>query len=123
MDDTVLNLRFGEHSLNGGGEAGQVIRTGNEDVLHTPVPQAIEDGGPVLGALILAYPHAQYVLPAVQIDANGDIHRLFHHLSLAADMVVDRVQKHHRINALQWPLLPFPRHGENLVRDPAHGRV
>ena len=56
-----------------------------------PVPQAIEYSGPVPGALVLAYPHTQYVFPAIQADPYGDVHRLFHHLSLAADMVVDGV--------------------------------
>ena len=67
-----------------------------------------------------AVKYTQNVLPAVQIDAEGDVHRLLHHLPLAADMVVDGVQEYHRINALQRPLLLFPRHGENLVRNPAH---
>lgn len=33
-----------------------------------------------------------------------------HHLSLAADMVMDGIQKYHRVDALQWPLLPLFRH-------------
>ena len=77
VDDAVLDLRFWEHSLNGGGEASEVICTGNEDILHTAVAQTVENSGPVLGALIFTYPHAQYVFPAIQIDSNGDIDRFF----------------------------------------------
>ena len=32
-----------------------------------------------------------------------------HNLPLAADMVVDGIQKYHRIDTLQGPLLPFPK--------------
>lgn len=51
---------------------------------------------------------------------HSPIHRLFHHLSLASDMVVDGVQEYHRINALRRPLLPFFCHRKNFVRDTAH---
>ena len=39
-------------------KSGKVIRVGNENILHTTVPQAVEHGRPELGALIFAYPHA-----------------------------------------------------------------
>ena len=74
-----------------------------------PVSQAIEDGGPILGALIFPNPHAQYVFPAIQIDSIGNIDCLFHNLPLAAEVVMDGIQKYHRIDALQGPLLPFPK--------------
>ena len=67
VNDAVLDFRFREHRLNGGGEAGEVIRTGNEDVLYAAVSQAIEYGGPVLGALVFAYPHTKHIFPAIQI--------------------------------------------------------
>ena len=43
-------------------KSGNVIRVGDENILHTTVPQAVEHGHPELGALIFAYPHAQYIL-------------------------------------------------------------
>ena len=43
-------------------KSGNVIRVGDENILHTTVPQAVEHGRPELGALIFAYPHAQYIL-------------------------------------------------------------
>ncbi len=77
----------------------------------------------VHAALVFSDPHTQNVLPAVQVNANSDVYRLLHDLALAADMVVDRVQKHYGVDPLQRPLLPLPHDGQNLVRDPAHGAV
>ena len=81
------------------GWSSQVICAGNENILPTMVTQAVEHSRPELGALIFAYPHAQYILPAIQIDAYDNIDRFLHNLSLVADMVVDSVQKkYHRID-------------------------
>ena len=66
-DDTVLDLGLGKGSVDGRIKSGKVIRAGDENILHTTVPQAVEHGCPELGALIFAYPHAQYILPAIQI--------------------------------------------------------
>ena len=72
-------------------KSGKVIRAGDENILHTTVPQAVEHGRPELGALIFAYPHTQDILPAIQINAYGNIHRFLYDLPFAADMVVDGV--------------------------------
>ena len=92
-------------------------------ISSTPVFQAVKHSYSEFGALIFPDPHTQNVFPAVQVNAYGDVYRLLHDLALAADMVVERVQKYHRIDALQRPLLPLPYDGQNLVRDPAHGAV
>ena len=86
--------------MDGRIKSGQIIRASDENILYATVPQAVEHGRPELGALIFTYPHAQYILPAIQIDAYGNIDCFLHDLSLAADMVVDGIQKHHRIDAL-----------------------
>ena len=57
VNDTVLNLCFRECGPNGSGEAGQVIGTNNENILYASVPQAIEYGGPILGALSFSPTH------------------------------------------------------------------
>ena len=62
-------------------------------------------------------------LPTVQIDANGNVNGLLHDLPLAADVVVNSIQEHHRIDGLQRPLLPLFGDGKDLVRDPAYGAV
>ena len=123
VNDAVLNLGFWEHGFNGIGKAGEIIRTGDENVLYAAISQAVEHICPVLGALVFAYPHTENVLPAVQIDTNGNVNCLFNDLSLAADVEMDGVQKYDRVDALQRPLLPFFCHGQDLVRDSADGRV
>ena len=121
VNDAILYIRFGKYRLNGVGESGQVVCAGDENILHAPVPQAVEYRCPVFGTFVLANPHPQHVFFAVQVDSYGDVYRLFHDLALTADVVMDGVHEHHRINAFQRPLLPFLRCRKYLVRDPAHG--
>ncbi len=123
MNDAVLNVRFGKDSLYGIGKAGQVVRTGNEHILYAAVPQTVEHGRPVLSAFVLSDPHSKNILPAAQVDANGNEHSLLYDLPFAADVVMDCIHEHDRINALQRPLLPFPGFGQHFVRDPAHGAL
>ena len=123
VDNAVLNLGFGESGVDGRVKSGQVVRAGDENVLYIPVFQAIEYGSPKLGALVLPDPHTQNILPAVRVDAYGDVHCLLHNLPLVADMVVDGVQKYHCVDGLQRPLLPLLGDGQNLVRNPAHRAV
>src|SRR5699024_4616491 len=101
----------------------KIVGTGNENVLYTAVFQAIQYGCPELGTLVFADPHPQNIFPAVQIDANGNVNGLLHDLALAADVVVNGVQEHHRIDGLQRPLLPLFGNGKDLVCDPAYGAV
>ena len=123
MDDAVLDLRLGEHCFNRCGKSGQIIRTGDENILNAPVSQAVEYRRPKFGALIFTDPHTQNVLLAVQIDANGNIDSLLHDLALTAHMVVDGIQKDHRVDSLQRPLLPFFCNGKDLVRNAAYSRI
>ena len=123
MEDAVLDLGLREAGVNGRIKSRQVVRAGDENVLYATVLQTIEYSRPEFGALVFSDPHTQNVLPAVQVNANSDVYRLLHDLALAADMVVDRVQKHYGVDPLQRPLLPLPHDGQDLVRDPAHGAV
>lgn len=123
VDNAVLDLGLGKSGMDGRIKSGKVIRAGDENILHTTVPQAVKHGHPELGALIFAYTHAQYILPAIQINTYGNIDRLPGDLPLAADMVVDGIHKYHRIDGLQRPLLPLFGHRQDLVRDPADRAV
>ena len=67
MDDAVLNFCFRKYGFNRIGKSVQVVNAGNENVLNTPVSQAVEHCSPELGALVFTYPHAQYVFPPVQL--------------------------------------------------------
>ena len=72
MDDTVLNLCLGEHRFNRCEKPSQIVRASDENVLNTPVSQAIEYRCPEFGALIFTDPHTQNVFLAVQIDTKGN---------------------------------------------------
>ena len=78
---------------------------------------------PEFGALVFADPHAQNIFLSVQINADGNVNSFLHDLAFAANRIVDRVQKHHRVDGLQWSLLPFFRDGQDLVCDPADGGI
>ena len=90
------------------------VGAGDENILYAPVFQAVEHRCPEFGALIFTDPHTQNIFLAVQIDANGNIDRLLDDLPLAADMVVDGIQKNHGVDGLQRPLLPFFCDGQDL---------
>ena len=73
-------------------KSGQIVCTGDENVLYASVFQAVEYSRPELGALIFSNPHAQDIFSAIQIDANGNIYCFLHDLPFTADMVVDGLQ-------------------------------
>ena len=56
VDDTVLDLSLREHLLASVVKPGQVICTGDKNVLYPAVSQAVEYGCPELGALIFSNP-------------------------------------------------------------------
>ena len=123
MDDAVLDLGLGEGGVDGRVKPRQIVGAGDENILYAPIFQAIEYGRPELGTLVFANPHPQDVFPAIQVDANGDVHGFLHNLSFAADMVVDGIQKHNGVDGLQRSLLPLFSNGQDLVRDPADRAV
>src|SRR5699024_1490470 len=123
VNDTVLDLGLGKYCMDGCVKSRKIVGTGNENILYTAIFQTIQYGCAELGALIFADPHPQNIFPAVQTYANGNVNGLFHDLAVAADVVVNGVQEHHRIDGLQRPLLPLFGDGKDLVRDPAYGAV
>ena len=79
---------MGIYRSDGITESGQIVCTGNKDILHATVSQAVEYSRPVSGAFILANPHAQYILLAIQIDPDSDIYSLLNDQHFAANMVL-----------------------------------
>lgn len=71
MKDAVLDLGLREDGVDGRVKSSEIIRKGDENILYVPVSQAIEHGRPELGVLIFAYPHAQHIFLAIQIDTYG----------------------------------------------------
>ena len=119
VNDAVLNLRSGIYGLNRCRESRQVICTGDEDILYTAGFQSVKDGAPGFGTFIFTNLHTENIFFAVQIDSYGDVDGLLHDLTFAPDMVVNRIQKYHRINAFQRSL-PFFHDGKNLVCNSAY---
>ena len=68
-------------------ETSQIVCTCDENILYAPILQTIQYGRPELCALILADPHAQNILAAIQIKADGNVHRLLYDLSFAAERI------------------------------------
>ena len=99
MDDTVLNLCLGKHRFNRSGKSGQIVRTGDENILNASISQTVEHRCPEFGALIFADPHAKNIFFAVQIDANCNINSLLDDLTLTSNMIVDGIQENHCVYA------------------------
>ena len=106
MNNTVLDLCTGINGSNCIAESGQVVCAGNEDVFYPAIPEAVQYSGSIAGALIFSAPHAQDILPAIQVNANGDVYRFLDDPAFTPDMVVDGVQENNGIDAFQRPLLP-----------------
>jgi hypothetical protein len=87
------------------GEALQAVDTGDEDVLHAAVAQLRHHLQPKLGALGLRQPQAQHLLLAGHLDADGQVHRLDPHRTLA-HLHVDAVQVDDWIHRIERPGLP-----------------
>ena len=121
MNDTVLYLCMRIYRFNRSGKAGEIIRAGDENIFNALVIKPVQHLSPILSAFVLAYPHAQNVLPAVKIDAYGYVDRLLYDLPFASYMVVYRVEKYHSVDRLKRSLLPlFCDRQYLLVRYPAH---
>ena len=123
VNHAVLNLRFREHRMDGCIETSQIVCTCDKNILYAPIPQTIQYGRPKLCALILADPHAQNIFATVQIKADGNVYCFLYNLPFTTNMVVDRIQKNYGIDRFQRPLLPFFRHRQDLIRDPAYRSV
>ena len=105
VHDAQLHHCLGEHRLNGLRKALEPINAGNEDVLHTAVAQFGDDLQPELGPLGLGQPQAQHLLLARHGDANGQVHRLDPHRTLA-HFYMDAVEVNDGVDRLQGSGLP-----------------
>lgn len=123
MNYAVLYIGFGEYSLYCLREACQIIGAGDKNIFNASVTQTIKYACPELGTLIFAYPHTENVLPAVQINAYGYVYSLLDDLSLAADMIMDSVEKDNCIDAFKRSLLPFLCNREHFISDTTDGSI
>lgn len=116
MDDALLDLRLGITGGNGLREAGQIVHTGDQNVLNATVLQLIEYTQTVFGRLMLADPHAQHVLVAIQIDPDDHVGSLIHNSAILLHFEMNVVQKDNGVDALQRPILPFLDEGHDFIR-------
>jgi len=73
MDDAELNLGVRKDGLDGFGKTLEPIDTSDEDIFHAPVLQFVYNLQPELGSLGLGGSHAENLLDAFEVDANGQI--------------------------------------------------
>ena len=107
-------LRFAQFSLQDF-ESCEVICAGDEDILDLPVFQIIQNGSPEFCAFIFANPHSEYRFSALKIDDNCYVNSIFNYLTLASNMVMERVHEHDRIHTLQRPVVSFTGFGKDFV--------
>ena len=123
MNNAVLNVGLWENRIDCLRESAEIIGAGNENIFNAPVFHAVKHICPELCTLVLANPHTKNVFLAVQTDPYCDVHSFLDDLSFAADMIVDRVHKYDRINALQRSLLPLTHDWQYLIRHTTYGTV
>jgi hypothetical protein len=61
----------------------------------------------------LGHPQAQYLLEAIQVDANGQVQDLDPDCSVVAHLDVNAVHVDDGVQRIQWPRLP----GSDLIHD------
>ncbi len=73
MNNTPLELGFGESCGNSFIEPGQSVDVGNENVLNAPVLQLVENAQPEIRRFSLANPYAQNFLVTLYVEAHNGI--------------------------------------------------
>jgi len=73
MDNTFLDFRLGKNSLNGFGDAPQIIHGKNPNILQIPAFQLVQNGQPVLCRFGLSDPQPQAFLLPVQFIQILDV--------------------------------------------------
>ena len=85
-------------------------------------PRALTPGrdrGAELGPLGLLDPEPEDLLLAVRVEGERDVDGLVLDQPLVADLDAQGVEKHHRVDRIERPVLPFPHLVQNRVGDPA----
>ena len=93
MNDASLNNRLRIGSRDRLGKALQPIDNGQQDVLHAPILQLVQDAQPELGALVLFDPQAQHLLGTVGSHADGDMDGLVADQTFIPDLDPDGIHE------------------------------
>ena len=113
VDYACLDRRLGPGRLNRLRQPRQPVTAHDQHVLDTAVGQLSAHLGPEPGPLAGLDPDAQDVLDPVHVHAYRDMRGLVGHVSPVADLDHDGVEVDHRVEAVQWPVLP----GQYLLAD------
>ena len=106
MDDAALVFRLWESGLDRLTNPGQSVSTDDQDVFHSAVLKAVEDGQPVLGALVIADLNRQDILFAFAADSQDNVGRHLPDDHVVTDGVVDRVDVEDGVDVVEGPVLP-----------------
>src|SRR5262245_19792016 len=109
MDDAGLDMGLGKYRADRLRKALQPVDHRQQDVLQAAVLELGHDLEPELRAFVLFDPQAQDVLGAVDLHPQCQVNRLVAHQPVVADLDPKRVEHHQRVEALERPVLPFPR--------------
>lgn len=124
MDDASLDFCPGICRGDGFGKAGQSVYRYDQYVLYTSAFQPVQHAQPVFRAFRGTDPDAQDILFPFKVGANTNVYGFLDNDPVFPHLVMDGVQHDHGIYAFQRPVLPFPDHRQNLVRDLGYpGRV
>ena len=106
MDDAKLDLCLRVQRADGLGKALEAIDTRDQNVPDTTILQLGEDVHPELRSLALANPQSQKILLALEVDAQGQVHRLGLNMPTRPKFQVDRIQVDDRLDRIQRLSLP-----------------
>src|SRR6516162_703945 len=113
MHDAGLHYGLREHRRDRFREAFEPIDHRNENVVDAARLELVDDLEPELGAFGLLDPQPQNFLLAVGIECERHVDGLVLDQALIANLDPQGVEKHHRIDRIERPVLPLP----NLVKD------
>src|SRR5690606_30993127 len=117
VHDAGLNHGVREDGCNGFWEALQTIDDGDQDVVGATALELVHYAQPELGAFGLFDPHAQHVLVAAGVHADGQVNRLVAHQPFVADLHPQGIEEHDRVGGFQGPGLPGSDLVDHLVGD------
>ena len=106
MDDAELYFSLWEHASDGVGQPFEVVHTGNDDVLHSPILKVGNHAEPEAGAFVLSNVKPQQFLDALTVYRKQAVYRLAADAPVLLHLVVYRIEPHERIDALQRAALP-----------------
>lgn len=98
VGNAALNLRFGIDTPNRFGKAPQVIRTGDQDVVQSPVLKIAKDRQPEIGSFTLQQIGSRHLLAHLMVDPQNVVKSFMLKLPLLAHFVVHGIEPYDAVN-------------------------